>query len=47
MIGIAKACTVVLMKARDSLVIRCREKDVNQKKKKKKKHTEDIENVFV
>ena len=44
-IGIAKACTVALMKAGDSLVVRCREKDVNQKKKKK--HTEDSENVFV
>ena len=46
MIGIAKACTVVLMRARDSLVVRCREKDVNQKKKKKK-NTQKIVKMYL
>ena len=40
MIKITKACTVAFMKARNSLVVRCREKHANSKK------TEDGENVF-
>ena len=35
MIDITKACTVTFLKARKYLVIRCREKSVNLKKKKK------------
>ena len=42
MIEITKACTVAFMKARNSLVVRCREKHVNWKKRK----TEDGENLF-
>ena len=34
---ITMACTVAFMKARNSLVVRCREEDVNWKKKNKKK----------
>ena len=37
MIEITKACTVAFMKARNSLVVRCREKHVNREKKKKQK----------
>ena len=33
LIEIAKACTVAFMKARNSLVVRCREEHVNWKKK--------------
>ena len=40
MIEITKACTADFMKARNSLVVRCREKHVNWKKK-----TEDGENL--
>ena len=36
MIDITKACTVTFLKAGKYLVIRCREKSVNLKKKKKK-----------
>ena len=43
MIEITKACTVAFMKTRNSLIVRCREKHVNCKKKKKK---EDGENLF-
>ena len=32
MIEITKACTVAFMKARNSLVVQCREKHVNWKK---------------
>ena len=39
-IEITKACTVAFMKARNSLVVQCREKHVNWKK------TEDGENLF-
>ena len=46
MIEIAKACTVVLMKARDSLVVQCREKHVNQKNKIYIKKPPRSENVF-
>ena len=46
MIGIAKACTVVLMKARDFLVVRCRKKDI-KKKKKKKKNTQKIVKMYL
>ena len=42
MIEITKACTVAFMKTRNSLIVRCREKHVNCKKKK----TEDGENLF-
>ena len=42
MIEITKACTVAFMKTRNSLIVRCREKNVNCKKKK----TEDGENLF-
>ena len=41
MIEIIKACTVAFIKARNSLVVRSREKHFNWKKK-----TEDGENVF-
>ena len=41
MIEITKACTVVFMKARNSLVVQCREEKVNWKKK-----TKDDENSF-
>ena len=37
MIETAKACTVAFMKARNSLVVRCRERE---------KKAEDVENVF-
>ena len=43
MIEITKACTVAFMKTRNSFIVRCREKHVNCKKKKK---TEDGENLF-
>ena len=36
-----KACTVVFMKVRNSLIARCRKKHVNRKKE-----TEDRENLF-
>ena len=39
-IEITKACTVAFMKARNSLIARCREKHVNWKK------TEDEKNLF-
>ena len=42
MLEIKKACTVAFMKARNSLVVRYREKHVNLAKK-----TEDDENLFV
>ena len=41
MIEIPKACTVVSMKARNSLVVQCREKKANWKKE-----AEDRENLF-
>ena len=41
MIEITKACTVAFMKARNSLVVQCREKHVNWRKK-----TKDGENLF-
>ena len=44
MIEITNACAVAFMKARHSLVVRCREKHVNQGKKRKK--TEAGENLF-
>ena len=40
MIEITKACTVAFMKARNSLVVRCREKYVNWKR------IEDSEHLF-
>ena len=46
MIEIAKACTVVLMKARGSLVVQCREKHDNQKNKIYIKKPPRSENVF-
>ena len=41
MIEITKAFTVAFMKARNCLVVRCKEKRVNQEKK-----TENGENIF-
>ena len=41
MIGITKACTIAFMKARNSLVVQCRGKRVNWRKK-----TEDGETLF-
>ena len=43
MTEITKVCTVAIMKARNSLVVQCREKKVNWKKKTT---TKDDENLF-
>ena len=45
MTEITKACTVAFMKARNSLVVRCREKRANWKKTKKT--SRNYENIFL
>ena len=50
-IKVTKACKVAVMKARNSLVVRCREKHVNWKKKETcqlgSKKGENGENIFL